>query len=124
MTTLVGCTILVVEDEPLVAMDIADVMTKAGAQVIIARTLETAMEQAAAAPLSAAVIDHALHDGLTTSDVCAKLKDRHIPFIVYSGFSQLGGACAEGKLVHKPATPEMLLATLKGVLGQQQPRLN
>ena len=124
MTTLVGCTILVVEDEPLVAMDIADAMKKAGAQVIIARTLEAAMGQAGSAQLTAAVIDHSLHDGLTTSDVCAKLKERAIPFIVYSGFSELEGACADGKLVQKPATPEMLLATLQGVLAPQQRTIN
>ena len=124
MATLAGCTVLVVEDEPLVALDIADAFKGAGAQVIISRTLEDALHQAATANLSAAVIDHALHDGVTTSDVCAQLKERDIPFIVYSGFSKLEGACAEGKLIHKPASPEMLLATLQGVLANQQRSIN
>ena len=124
MAALAGCTVLVVEDEPLVALDIADAFKAAGAQVIISRTLQDALHQAATANLSAAVIDHALHDGVTTSDVCAQLKERDIPFIVYSGFSKLEGACAEGKLVHKPASPEMLLATLQGVLANQQRCIN
>jgi DNA-binding response OmpR family regulator len=118
MATLVGCTILVVEDEPLVALDIADAFKNAGAHVLIARTLELAIREAGAADVDAAVIDHAMHDGATTSDVCAALKERDIPFIVYSGFTKLEGACAEGELVHKPATPETLLATLQGVLAQ------
>jgi len=71
----------------LVALDIADAFKGAGAQVIISRILQDALHQAATANLSAAVIDHALHDGVTTSDVCAQLKERDIPFIVYSGFS-------------------------------------
>jgi DNA-binding response OmpR family regulator len=124
MAALAGCTILVVEDEPLVAIDIADSFRSVGAQVIIARTLEHAIREATAADLTAAVIDHAMHDGVTTSDVCAALKEREIPFIVYSGFTKLEGACADGELVHKPATPTMLLASLQGVLAQHQRRLN
>lgn len=124
MAALAGCTILVVEDEPLVALDISDAFKKAGALIIIARTLKDGLYQAATADLTAAVIDHALHDGLTTSDICAQLKERDIPFIVYSGFSKLKGACADGKLVHKPATPEMLLAALQGVLAEQQRHIN
>ena len=62
--------------------------------------------------LGIAVIDHALHDGITTSDVCERLKQLNIPFVVYSGFNHISGACADGKLVHKPATPEMLLGSV------------
>jgi DNA-binding response OmpR family regulator len=119
MQTLAGHLLLVVEDEALVALDIADAFKSAGADVIIARTLEDAMQQAETWNFTAAVIDHALHDGVTTSDVCAKLKEREIPFIVYSGFSKLEGACADGELVHKPASPAMLVATLQGVLAER-----
>ena len=124
MQTLAGCLLLIVEDEPLVALDIADVFKTAGAKVIIARTLQDAMHQAEMENLTAAVIDHALHDGSTTSEVCAKLKERDIPFIVHSGFSKLEGACADGELVHKPASPAMLLATLQGVLADQRRGIN
>jgi hypothetical protein len=80
--------------------------------------------QAETGHLTAAVIDHALHDGSTTSEVCAKLKERDIPFIVYSGFSKLEGACADGELVHKPASPTLLLATLQGVLADHRRGIN
>src|SRR6478672_7940031 len=99
MATLTGRTILVIEDEPLVALAIADAFKSAGAQVLIARTLEHAIREAGTANLTAAVIDHAMHDGATTSDVCALLKERDIPFIVYSGFTKLEGACAVGEPV-------------------------
>jgi DNA-binding response OmpR family regulator len=124
MQTLAGCLLLIVEDEPLVALDIADVFKTAGAKVIIARTLQDAMHQAETGNLTAAVIDHALHDGSTTSEVWAKLKERDIPFIVYSGFSKLEGACADGELVHKPASPTLLLATLQGVLAEHRRGIN
>jgi DNA-binding response OmpR family regulator len=124
MQTLTGVHVLIVEDEPLVALDIADAFKSAGAEVVIARTLGDAMHQAETQDLTAAVIDHVLHDGLTTSDVCAKLKERDIPFIVYSGFSKLQGACADGELVHKPASPTMLLAALQGVLADHRRGIN
>ena len=124
MPTLHGCRVLVVEDEPLVALDIADALKSAGADVVIARTLKDAVYEAMASTLTAAVIDHAMHDGVTTSDVCTALKERDIPFIVYSGFTKLEGACADGELVHKPATPTMLLASLQGVLAQHRRGIN
>jgi DNA-binding response OmpR family regulator len=116
--------ILVVEDEPLIALDIADNFRAAGAEVAIARTLADAIAQADLPRLTAAVIDHALHDGMTTSDVCAKLKERNIPFVVYSGFNKLEGACAAGELVQKPASPQMLVTTLQGVLAQHLRGMN
>jgi DNA-binding response OmpR family regulator len=122
--SLAGCLVLVVEDEPLIALDIANSFQQVGAKVITARTLEAAMTHAETADLTAAVIDHALHDGITTSDVCAKLTERKIPFIVYSGFNHLEGACADGELVHKPASPAMLVATLNGVLAQHRRNIN
>jgi DNA-binding response OmpR family regulator len=118
--SLTGCLILVVEDEPLVALDVADCFQQAGATTIISRTLKDAMVKAELPGLTAAVIDHALHDGLTTSDVCAKLKERNVPFVVYSGYSKLEGECAVGALVHKPTTPSILLAAMKGVLAQHR----
>jgi DNA-binding response OmpR family regulator len=125
MSQLDGCLVLIVEDEPIIALDIAESFKKAGAKVVIARTLEDAMAKSEHPGLTAAVIDHALHGGLTTSNVCARLKERNVPFIVYSGFSKLEGACASGELVHKPASPHVLVATLAGILREQQrPRLN
>jgi DNA-binding response OmpR family regulator len=122
--SLQGCVVLVVEDEALIALDIAQSLKDAGAEVIISRTLDDAMGKAELPNLTAAVIDHALHDGLTTSDVCAKLKERNVPFVVYSGYNKLEGACASGELVHKPASPQMLVTTLQGVLAQQGRTIN
>ena len=115
---LVGRLVLVVEDEPLVALDVADCLQAAGAQVRMARTLTEALREAASSNLSAAVLDHGLHDG-DTSEVCELLKERDIPFVVYSGYSKLEGACSVGKLVNKPASPELLVTTLVGVLAQR-----
>jgi hypothetical protein len=54
MQTFVECLVLIVEDELLVALDIADTFKNAGAQVIISRTLGDAMHQAETENLTAA----------------------------------------------------------------------
>ena len=122
--SLQGCVVLVVEDEALIALDIAQSFKNTGAEVVISRTLEDAIVKAELPNLTAAVIDHALHDGLTTSDVCAKLKERNVPFIVYSGYDKLEGACASGELVHKPVNPQMLVTTLQGILAEHGRAIN
>jgi DNA-binding response OmpR family regulator len=113
---LAGRSILIVEDEPLVAMDVAHSLEAAGARVLMARTLPDALSKAEDPDLSAAVLDHGLSDG-DTSEVCEKLKERDIPFVLYSGYSKIHGACSKGVLVHKPTSPAVLVMTVAGLLG-------
>ena len=123
---LEGRSILVVEDEPLIALDVTRMLKEAGATVHMARTLADALSKADDPDLSAAVLDHGLKDA-DTSEVCAKLKERGIPFLLYSGYTNIEGVCSEGELVHKPAHPAVLVATVADVLvqcrrGVNQPR--
>ena len=120
--SLHGRLVLVVEDEPLVAIDVAEALRDAGARVVMARTLPDALAHAEDPELAAAVLDHGLRDS-DTSEVCVKLKERNIPFVLYSGYSRIDGACAQGELVHKPASPQVLVATLLGAIGPR-PTLN
>ena len=112
---LAGRLVLVVEDEPLVALDIANGLEAAGAKVITARLFADALLKSEDPALSAAVLDHGLSDG-DTSQVCARLKQRDVPFVIYSGYGNLDGACTGGAQVEKPAPPAMLVATLIGLL--------
>jgi DNA-binding response OmpR family regulator len=113
---LVGRLILIVEDEPLVAFDVACGLEAAGARVLIARALADALAKADEPGLSAAVLDHGLREG-DTSEVCEKLKERGIPFVLYSGYSNIHGACSKGVQVDKPANPGVLVTTVAGLLG-------
>jgi CheY-like chemotaxis protein len=60
---LIGRTILVIEDEPLIALDIRQAFEDAGATVVMARTLAAALVEAEDTSISAAIVDHALGDG-------------------------------------------------------------
>ena len=112
---LVGRLVLVVEDEPLIALDIENGLTEAGARVVSARTLTDALDKVHDPELSAAVLDHQLSSD-DTSEVSAALEGRNIPFVLYSGFSRLGGACGRGAIVAKPASAHLLVTTLVGLL--------
>jgi DNA-binding response OmpR family regulator len=115
---LAGRVILIVEDEPLVALDIQDTFEAAGARVILAPTVAAALVAIQEPGLSAAIVDHALGDG-DSSEICDRLKHLNVPFVTYSGYTHVDGACADAVHVAKPATPHMLLATVKGVLAGQ-----
>jgi DNA-binding response OmpR family regulator len=113
---LVGHVILVIEDEPLIAIDIQQTFEDAGARVILAPTVAAALVAIQEPDLSAAIVDHALGDG-DSSEICDRLKQLNVPFVTYSGFPEVDGLCADAAHVPKPATPDMLLATVKGLLA-------
>jgi DNA-binding response OmpR family regulator len=113
-----GLVILVIEDEPLVALDVQQAFEDAGATVVVARTLAASLVAVEDNSISAAIVDHALGDG-DSSEICERLKERSVPFIIYSGFAHLDGACADAKHVNKPASPSVLVATVTGLLASR-----
>jgi len=115
---LAGRVILVIEDEPLIAIDIQQAFEDAGATVVVARTLSAAFVSVEDTSLSAAIVDHALGDG-DSSELCERLTERAVPFVTYSGFAHLDGACAGAEHVNKPASPSVLVATVTGLLASR-----
>lgn len=99
---LVGRSILVVEDQPLIALDITQELEAAGAAVTTTNTLKHALILVEHDDLAGAILDHALSDG-DSSLLCARLKERDIPFIIYSGHTTFCGACKDAVRVAKPA---------------------
>src|SRR5262245_63133745 len=85
---LAGRLVLVVEDEPLVALHVQGFLVGAGARVLLAHALPTARIYARDPELSAAVLDHGLKTD-DTSEICTILKERDIPFVLYSGYSKV-----------------------------------
>jgi DNA-binding response OmpR family regulator len=108
--------ILVVEDQPLVALDIIDSLTKAGASVLTAATLQHGLLLADHPQLSAAILDFALGDEHCDA-LCIHLSERQIPFVIYTGYPKVCPACSRGVVVQKPAIPQTLLAALAQILA-------
>ena len=76
-TSLHGQTILIVEDEPFIALDMEQTLSSAGAQVISALHLAEAFEAAQNADISAAVLDVNLREG-DCAPLCEVLARRHL----------------------------------------------
>ena len=116
---LAGRSILIAEDEPLIALDIQQGFEQEGVTVIVARTLKDALFGVEDPRLSAAILDHALGE-TDSSTVCERMQELGIPFVTYSGFNDLTGACREGVHVKKPASISVLVTTVKGLLAERQ----
>ena len=122
-TSLAGCSILICEDEPLIALGIADAFTGAGARVLTVRSLASALIAVEDEAPSAVILDHALSDG-ESSQLCNRLKERNIPYVLHSGYSKLDGACSDAVQVPKPANPDVLVTTVLGLLQRRRPTLH
>ena len=107
-----GRSILVVEDELLIAMDIAAALEKAGAHATMTTTVRHALILVEHDGLSGAIMDHALSDGDSTA-LCARLKKRGIPYISYSGYLAVAGADPAAPHIAKPVHMDALMTALE-----------
>ena len=115
-TTLSGRTILVVEDECLIALDIVATFERAGAAVAVAHSLAEARPLVECNGVSAAVIDFDLGDG-DAQELCARLSQKHVPFVLHSGYSPTH-LPAPAAVIPKPANADTLVAAVTQVLGR------
>jgi len=86
-----GRSILVVENELLIAMDIVQALESAGANATMTTTSRHALILIEHDGLAGAIMDHGLTDGDSTQ-VCARLKEQGIPYLSYSGYDPVPGA--------------------------------
>jgi CheY-like chemotaxis protein len=83
--TLAGRTILIVEDEPLIALEVQSAFSAAGANIMSAADSSEALRMLSSSDPSAAVVDINLGRGDDCSAVCKRLSDRRIPFVFFTG---------------------------------------
>jgi CheY-like chemotaxis protein len=108
---LAGFRFLVVEDEPLVSLDLVAGLEGAGAEIVgPAGTLEEALALVEAAAIDAALLDGNLH-GKPVDEVAAALARRNVPFVFVTGYDAQSLPCAYAKtaILAKPFSPEQLL---------------
>jgi DNA-binding response OmpR family regulator len=106
--------ILVVEDEWLIAEDIAAYLRASGHQVIgPAPSVAAALRLIGENPVDVALLDVQLH-GETSLAIAEELKTRHIPFACLTGFGprDVPSAFANFKFVRKPADQAAILRAL------------
>ena len=111
-----GRSILVVEDEVLIAMDIVQALERAGANATMTTTVRHALILVEHDGLSAAIMDHALSDGDST-ELCARLKERGIPYVSYSGYEPVKGASKDAPHISKPVSMDVLMSAMEDLLA-------
>ena len=118
MTGLAAKRILIVEDEPILAMALEDMLADLGCEVVgPASRLEPALRLAREAALDAAILDINLH-GETSHPVADLLRARSIPILFATGY---GSACGIGyedvPVLPKPYRQDRLFALLERLIG-------
>ena len=112
--TLQGRSILIVEDEALIVMDLTMAFENAGAEVTSTTTLRHALLLVEHDGLAAAILDHAVRDG-DSSLLYNRLAERGVPFLIYSGHT--AEAIKRGvPHVSKPASHEVLVAAVDDLI--------
>lgn len=113
--------VLIVEDEYLVAQDIAAILAEAGCEIVgIAGSVTEALRRLDDEGCDAAVLDGNLH-GLTSEPVAAALQQHGSPFLMLSGYAadQRHWVSAEAPYLAKPYRSADLVAA---VLALQRDR--
>jgi DNA-binding response OmpR family regulator len=120
---LSGRSILVVEDEPLIALEVHKELGDAGASVIAAVELGDALHLSKTAHIDAAVLDAELGPG-DCSPVCAVLASRGVPFMFYTGYRRTTplDAWPKAPILLKPAVRGQLLACVESLLKRTASR--
>jgi len=112
--------VLVVEDEPIVGMDIEAILSEAGLEVIgPATSAGEALELIGSGQVQCALIDYVLTDG-DASEVAAKLAENGIPFAFVTGLSRDGipPAYSDTPTVSKPFAAAELLSCVQRMCGR------
>lgn len=106
--------ILIVEDEPLLALILEEVLLDAGFAIVgIAGRLEAALAYIGEGECDAAVLDANLA-GVSAGPAASELRRLGIPFIVVSGYSAAQQSAAFGGAIcfQKPCKPELMIEAL------------
>ena len=105
-----GLKILVVEDEPLIAMTLEDLLTDAGCTVVgPASSLKQGMRLVEQEAVDGAILDVNL-GGEMVFPLADALVERSIPFVYVTGYGKLLRACNHGRpVLQKPYNNQQLL---------------
>ena len=118
---LAGRVILLVEDEPLIALEMDKALRVAGAKVVSAGFLESGLCSTEHPQLSAAVVDLHLGDG-NGSALCRRLRQRGVPFVVHTGYPRMMDWEWPGAtVICKPAHPDRIVSALVQLLAEARP---
>lgn len=108
-------SVLLVDDEPLISLDVSDTLMRAGYEVIgPASTIAAALSLLDNQVPQCAVIDVKIRNEMSL-ELARQLRRRHVPFIVHTGYPRDASDAqefSEAPRLLKPASPSDLLNAL------------
>lgn len=119
--SLAGKRVIIIEDEPLVAMDLGSCLSSAGCEVVgTAGTVRAAKTLCAEAACDAALIDVNLA-GQPVDELAATLTKRNIPFAFVTGYGReaLPTGFRDALVVGKPFDETALITTVELLVYQR-----
>jgi CheY-like chemotaxis protein len=121
MAELSGATVLLVEDEGLVALMIEDMLEELGLKVVAsAAQMPKACELATTASFDVALLDVNL-GGQLVFPVARVLRDRRIPFLFSTGYGEppVGEEFRDAPAIGKPFSIDQLKEKLRTLLQRR-----
>lgn len=122
LESLQGLRILLVEDDPLICLDLETSLAELGADVKAASEIAGALHIVATSELDFAVLDFEL--GMETSEPIARAAGaRNVPFLYLSGYSERDGHFARWPgidVLVKPLSAITIARRIQELLGQRR----
>ena len=114
-------TLLIVEDEAFLAMELRTVLEAAGFHVLTAWSLDAAMPLVESGLLSLAVVDLGLPGTPDGATVARALAERGVPMLICSGLSREEARRTLGDVqpidvLSKPVDPDVIMAKVRAAL--------
>ncbi len=114
--------VLVVEDEPLIAFDVADHLREAGFEIVgPAASVAAALRLVDSQGCDLAVLDVNLGRE-TAAPIANALSVKSVPFVGLSGYSsdQLPEGFRDAMMLTKPVDPKRLVLELRGLIAARR----
>ena len=121
MSEFAGCRVLVVEDEPIIAMALEDMLLDLGCEVVgPASTLVEAQALAERADIDAAMLDININAGRSYV-IADELRRRAVPFAFATGYGEEGieNGGGDAPVLQKPYRQAQVEAVLRRLLGTE-----
>lgn len=111
--------VLIVEDEPLLAMALEDILAQLGHEIAgSAATVSQALSMLDAEQIDCALLDYSLSEDTTSLPVAQRLISAGKPFYFLTGYTHLEEEIPlNSRLLTKPISP----AQLQGALSEMMP---
>lgn len=111
--------VLIVEDEPFIALDWEDRLTEAGFEIgATSPSVERALQAIETQEFDVAVLDGNLR-GESVEPVAVALRERGIPFLFVTGYGRdaLPQGFRDAPFISKPVEPVQLVTTVRKLVG-------